>query len=189
MTRILTVEVARTAADPYVLTLYGSAGGGQQTRPGSSMPFHEFAELVAKKAEWADFVCVDETGLGAALVDLLAKRGIGVLRTRRGAPLEEPMESSAPSALDWSEMCDAALAVRRRFGPTNMALNGEPAVVLTEKEATALVCAALEYSNRLAHEHSDRLRRARAWHVDCACSPEWRDGAGCPVKDCVRRKA
>lgn len=91
--------------------------------------------------------------------------------------------STRPSSLDWSEMCDVGLDVRKRLG-------GTTGIVLTDKEATVLICAALEYANRLAHEHGDRLARmAKNDDVtDCGCSPEWFKGDGCPASNCVRKK-
>lgn len=92
MTRVLTVKVASMGADHYALVLYGAGGGGKRTWSGSSMGLPEFTDLVAAWAGSADFVCVDETGLGGALVDLLAQRGIGVLKMHRMRSLEEALQ-------------------------------------------------------------------------------------------------
>lgn len=81
------------------------------------------------------------------------------------------------SAIDWSALCDIGIEVRRRL------VSKEP-LVLTEAEGTALVVAALEYANRLAHEHGARLAVADG---DCGCSAEWVGGKGCPALNCRRR--
>lgn len=57
------------------------------------------------------------------------------------------------SRLDWLEMCRVAIEIRRRSGTM-----GHRGVRITDKEMTVLVCAAIEYSNRLAHEAGDRQR-------------------------------
>lgn len=59
--------------------------------------------------------------------------------------------SSSPSKLDWSEMCDVALSVRQRLSE-----GGHKGLLLNDHELTVLICAALEYSNRLAHEAGNR---------------------------------
>jgi hypothetical protein len=88
VTQILTVRVANSGAESYELTRYDACGGGRQSWSGTSMDLKEFADLVVFWAASADFVCVDETGLGGALVDMLAGRGLGTLQTHRMRPLE-----------------------------------------------------------------------------------------------------
>jgi hypothetical protein len=64
------------------------------------------------------------------------------------------------STLDWSKLCDTALAVRKRIGKLT-AFGAHGSVLLTEGEVTTLVVAALEYSNRLAHEAGRKERKKR----------------------------
>ncbi len=88
MTSILVARVARFAGESHFMQRYGTTGDeGSRTWSGSSLTVEQFADLVVSYSYGADFVCVDQTGLGGALVDMLARRGITALTSRRAAVL------------------------------------------------------------------------------------------------------
>lgn len=98
MTTVLTVRVPNIGTERYALSLYDADGGGHQEWLASEFTLTTFVNLVVEWSQGADFVCVDVTGVGAALADLLEDRHVGVLCMRRGRPLNREAGAEPPQA-------------------------------------------------------------------------------------------
>lgn len=123
MTTVLTVRVPNIGTERYALSLYDADGGGHQEWLASELTLTTFVNLVVEWSQGADFVCVDVTGVGVALADLLEDRHVGVLCMRRGRQLNREIGAMA---IDYNQLKDAInTLVDIRSGRNVTATTGE----------------------------------------------------------------